>query len=78
MDIRKANREDVREIVRLLADDELGSKRERNEDPLPKIYMEAFEEIESQRGNEILLGVDEKEIIGCLQLTIIPGLSSKG
>lgn len=78
MDIRKAKQEDVREIVRLLADDELGSKRERNEDPLPETYLKAFKELEAQRGNDILLGIEDKEIIGCLQLTIIPGLSRQG
>ncbi|KAF0825692.1 hypothetical protein V7200_05325 [Cytobacillus firmus] len=31
----KTNEEDLQAIVRLLADDELGAKRERYEEPLP-------------------------------------------
>lgn len=38
MHFRKAQKEDLPAIVRLLADDELGSGRERYEDPLPEEY----------------------------------------
>ena len=40
--IRPARREDVAAIVTMLADDHLGSARERVEDPLPASYYEAF------------------------------------
>ena len=78
MEFRKANQNDLHSIVRLLADDELGSQRERFEDPLPAAYYEAFNAIESQVGNQIILAVDDQKVIGCLQLTIIPGLSRLG
>ncbi|REK76718.1 GNAT family N-acetyltransferase [Paenibacillus paeoniae] len=78
MKFRKAERADVREIVRMLADDEWGSKRERYEDPLPEAYYEAFAEMEAQGGNQIVLAVEEDAIIGCLQLVIIPGLGRLG
>lgn len=78
MEIRKANQDDLHSIVRLLADDELGSQRERFEDPLPVAYYEAFNAIESQVGNQIMLAVEDEKVIGCLQLTIIPGLSRQG
>lgn len=78
MEFRKATQEDVPAIVRLLADDELGSKRERFEKPLPVIYYEAFQLIEAQTGNEIILAVQGEKVMGCLQLTIIPGLSRQG
>src|SRR5690625_1292609 len=78
MEFRKANEEDLHSIVRLLADDELGSQRERFEEPLPAVYYEAFYAIESQVGNEILLAVEGQKVIGCLQLTIIPGLARQG
>lgn len=48
MEFRKASEEDLHLIVRLLADDELGSQRERFEEPLPAAYYEAFNDIESQ------------------------------
>lgn len=78
MNFRKANAEDLPAIVRLLADDELGSQRERYVEPLPADYYEAFSEIEAQVGNQIILAMDGQAVIGCLQLTIIPGLSRQG
>lgn len=42
---RAAVRNDVSAIVRLLADDPLGAKREVYTDPLPACYLEAFDAI---------------------------------
>src|SRR5690625_4624585 len=78
MKFREATKDDVYEIVRLLADDALGSHRERFEDPIPAEYYEAFHAIEKQNGNQIIVAVEDGEIIGCLQLTIIPGLARLG
>ena len=77
--IRRARRDDVAIIVAMLADDPLGSGRERLEDPLPPSYYKAFETLE--RDPNIQLVVAEEEggaVIGCLQLCILPGLSSQG
>src|SRR5690625_4946465 len=78
MEFRKATEEDLHSIVRLLADDQLGAQRERFEDPLPTVYYDAFKAIESQDGNQIILAVENQRVIGCLQLTIIPGLARQG
>lgn len=78
MEFRKATEKDLYEIVRLLADDELGAQRERFEEPLPFAYYEAFHAIESQIGNQIILAVADEKVLGCLQLTIIPGLARQG
>jgi len=43
---RRARPEDVPAIVHLLADDPLGRTRERDEDPLPSSYREAFAAID--------------------------------
>ncbi|MBM7599557.1 ribosomal protein S18 acetylase RimI-like enzyme [Virgibacillus halotolerans] len=75
---RSAREEDVSAIVKLLADDELGATRERYVEKLPIEYFEAFAEIELQRGNQIIVAVEDSSIIGCLQLTIIPGLARLG
>ncbi len=77
--IRHARRDDVGVIVAMLADDPLGSARERLQDPLPASYFRAFEALE--RASHIQLVVAEDEdgaVIGCLQLCILPGLSSQG
>lgn len=76
---RTAVEADLPAIVRLLADDVLGAKRERSEDPLPQVYRDGFAAMSRQPGNEILLAVDaEGSILACLQLTIIAGVSRLG
>jgi ribosomal protein S18 acetylase RimI-like enzyme len=77
--IRRAHREDVKVIVTMLADDPLGSARERLEEPLPPSYFRAFEALD--RDSNIQLVVAEGRdsvVVGCLQLCILPGLSSQG
>ncbi|OLE34745.1 MAG: GNAT family N-acetyltransferase [Alphaproteobacteria bacterium 13_1_20CM_3_64_12] len=76
--IRRTRRDDVTVIVGMLADDPLGSARERIEDPLPPSYFRGFEAIE--KDSNILLVVAEEggSIVGCLQLCVLPGLSSQG
>ena len=75
---RTARREDLPQIVRLLAEDPLGAQRERYEEPLQQAYLDAFERMSRQPDNRILLAVDDREVVGCLQLTIIAGLSRQG
>jgi len=75
---RPAEEADLPEIVRLLADDHLGAKREQYSDPLPESYAKAFRELKAI-GAEVILAMDEAgAIIGCLQLLILPGLGSQG
>ena len=76
--VRNAHREDVPAIVRLLADDILGAKREQASDPLPQAYWDAFDAITTQGGNELIVAEIDDEIVGCLQLTVIPGLGRMG
>ena len=45
MIFRKATEADIPNIVKMLADDELGSKREDYKVPLPKSYYVAFQNI---------------------------------
>src|SRR5580700_10759721 len=76
--IRTARREDVPAIVALLADDPLGRRRETNSDPLPPAYRQAFDDIAGQTGNFLLVAERDGTVAGCLQLTVIPGLSRRG
>jgi GNAT superfamily N-acetyltransferase len=78
MDVRPAIASDLTEIVRLLADDPLGATRERFEDPLPPAYGEAFAAIARRDGDSILVAIEGETIVGCLQLTLIPGLARQG
>lgn len=76
--IRRATAADLPAIVRMLADDPLGRTRERYADPLPGAYVEAFRRIEAQADNEVLVAEVAGEVVGCLQLTLIPGLARLG
>ena len=77
--IRHARRDDVGVIVAMLADDPLGSGRERLEDPVPASYFRAFEALEHASHIQLVVAEDEDgAVIGCLQLCILPGLSSQG
>jgi ribosomal protein S18 acetylase RimI-like enzyme len=76
--IRAAARGDVPAIVALLADDPLGAARENAAEPLPEAYWQAFDQIAAQPGNSLLVAEREGAVVGCLQLTIIPGLSRHG
>ncbi len=75
---RQATREDLPEIVRMLADDFLGATRERYENPLPESYAKAFEEIEADKNNELIVAEKDGEIVGTLQITFTPSISFQG
>ena len=75
---RRAGAADLEDIVALLADDELGRKRDDPDPPLNPRYIDAFAAIDADR-NQFLAVVEEGgEIVGCLQLSFIPGLSRLG
>jgi ribosomal protein S18 acetylase RimI-like enzyme len=77
--IRRARRDDVEIIVQMLADDPLGGARERIEDPLPPLYFRAFEALEQVSNIQLVVAEGADGIVvGCLQLCILPGLSSQG
>ena len=76
---RKARKGDIPNIVKMLAEDELGSKREDYKIPLSKSYYDAFQIIFQDKNQElIILENFNKEIIGKLQLTFIQYLTHQG
>src|SRR5215207_6120777 len=75
---RLATRTDLSAIVRLLADDDLGSQRERYENPLPASYSSAFEQIESDPNYELIVTEHNGEVIGTLHLMFLPSISFQG
>jgi ribosomal protein S18 acetylase RimI-like enzyme len=77
--LRPARRDDVGAIVAMLADDALGKARERTEDPLPPSYLAAFERVAADPNIALMVATDrDSAVVGCLQLCILPGLSSQG
>ncbi|MCL6274943.1 GNAT family N-acetyltransferase [Muricauda sp. 2012CJ35-5] len=79
MNFRKATRNDVNEIVQMIADDELGKTRENFQIPLPTAYLQAYENIDKDPNQELIVVENEKsEIIGTLQLSFIQYLTYRG
>lgn len=79
VDLRRAKIGDLRAIVELLADDPLGSSRERGAaeaDLQP--YRDAFRAIEADAGQLLVVVVAGDDIVGTMQLSFIPGLSRRG
>ena len=62
----------------MLADDALGGPRERIEDPLPASYFTAFERVDRDENIQLVVAEEGGAVVGCLQLCILPGLSSQG
>lgn len=69
---------DLPQIVRLLADDPLGAARETPGDEIPEAYVTAFNAIEKDPNNTLVIAEVGGEIAGTLQLTFIPGLTYTG
>jgi GNAT superfamily N-acetyltransferase len=78
IEFRRAARADVPAIVCLLADDPLGARREAYAEPLPESYYRAFEAIERDANNEMVVAVIEGRVAGVLQITFIPYLTYQG
>lgn len=78
LSFRRATREDLPDIVRLLADDPLGKERERWLDPLPPCYGEAFDEIDADANHELIVVECNGAVAATLQLTVLPGLARQG
>jgi GNAT superfamily N-acetyltransferase len=80
MKFRKATKKDVPFIIKMMANDKLGKFRENYQEPLPETYYEAFEIIDSDPNQELIVLENENnsEILGTFQLTFIPYLSYQG
>ena len=70
--IRLATRDDVPRVVQMLADDTIGATRERAETPLPQEYWTAFEAIDADPRQHLVVALLDDEIVGTLQLTLSP------
>lgn len=75
---RRATEADVAAIVALLADDGLGRGRENAALPLDRRYLDAFAALDSDPNQLLVVAERDGTVVGCLQLTFIPGLSRLG
>lgn len=77
-DMRLAAAGDVPAIVKLLAADPLGARREQPGNPLPPAYGDAFAAIERDPNQELVVSTLDGRIVAVLQLTFIPSLTYRG
>lgn len=75
-ELRRAAREDLPMILRLLADDQLGRFRESTEDLEP--YERAFDAISADPAQLLVVGTLDGGTVASFQLSFIPGLSRRG
>lgn len=72
---RDARRDEVPQIVALLAGDPISASREM---PLGGAYWAAFDDIAADPRNRLIVADIDGQVAGTLQLTLIPGLTRGG
>lgn len=78
MIFRTATEDDLIAMVHMLADDVLGALREDASLPLSAGYTKAFQQIQNDSNNEMVVAEQAGQIIAMMQLTYIPHLISQG
>lgn len=72
---QRARAEHLGQIVDLLAGDDLGKHRESD---AFETYREAFEKVDEDPNQILVVGMEESRVVAFLQVTFIPGLGLKG
>ena len=75
---RKATINDLRTIINLLLEDELGQTREAKKPELDQRYIDAFHRINIDCNQYLMVVENNGEIIGTCHLTIMPSLTFTG
>ena len=76
--VRKMQKADLPRIQQLLSDDELGQVRETLQKSRHNDYLRAFTAINADLNQYMAVLEKNDKIIGCLQISFIPGLSRRG
>ncbi|MEW5422375.1 N-acetyltransferase family protein [Amorphus sp. 3PC139-8] len=75
---RPATSDDLPPLVAMLADDALGQSREKPELPLDARYVAAFEALDRDPNQLLVVAERDGAVVGTLQLTFLVGLSRLG
>lgn len=78
LNYRKATLDDLKTIIVLLAEDELGQTREQTGDEPDQPYIDAFYKITIDQNQYLMVVELDKEIVGTCHLTIMPSLTFHG
>jgi GNAT superfamily N-acetyltransferase len=77
--LRRARNEDLPEIVRLLAADQLGETRENPNGPEALApYLRAFAAVDADPAHILAVAGHDEAVVATMQLTFIPGLARRG
>lgn len=71
----RAEPSDIDAILSLLRDDPLGAVRETGS---IEVYREAFAELQNDPNQLLCVVKDQSEVVGTMQITLIPGLARAG
>jgi len=75
---RTATKQDLPQLVSLLADDPIGINREDPTTPINQHYFDAFQQIDMDPNNSLIVIEQNQCIVGMMQLTFIPYLTHIG
>jgi ribosomal protein S18 acetylase RimI-like enzyme len=78
LSFRTATANDLPTIIAMITDDQLGQARDDASLPLDQRYLDAFAAIERDQNQQLAVAEQDGAIIGCMQITFIPGLSRRG
>ena len=77
--VRRADRDDLDAVIRLLSDDPVSAGRgDLAADDDRPAYAAALDAVLADPGNDLLVATVDGRVIGTLQLTVIPGMSRRG
>lgn len=75
---RKATINDLRAIINLLLEDDLGHIRESKSPELDQRYIDAFHKINYDPNQYLMVVENDRELVGTCHLTIMPSLTFTG
>jgi GNAT superfamily N-acetyltransferase len=75
LDLRLATRDDLPRVVELIADDAVAATRTGTFGPA---HLAGFDAIEASSQDELWVAELDGEVVGCMQLTFLPGISRNG
>lgn len=76
LEIRDATEADLPEILAMLVDDMLGAARDSG--TVDPAYAEALRAIQAEPNSRQLVAVEDGRVVGCFQLSFLPGLGRQG
>lgn len=74
----KAKISDLPAIITLLLEDELGQTREHLPEEMDASYLDAFQKIDADPNQFLMVVLLDQEVVGTCHLTLIPSLTFKG